>query len=287
MRRFIIGTDWWTDCDDAVAMRLLLRAHKEKRICICGIVINACDDDSVRSLDGFLSSEGVYDIPIGIDRDATDYGGKLTYHKRLSECATRYTSNEDAEDAVQLYKRILRDATEPIEMLEIGFLQCVAALLESPDGFELVEKKVKKIWVMAGKWDGDGEKEHNFEKTPRSRRGGSVFCELFPSDVTFLGYEVGYGVITGDRLSDGDVLHDVLCDHGSQNGRHSWDPMLALLALTGDEESAGYTVVRGKANVDALDGANHFKTDVNGRHTYVVKAREDDFYREKINELIK
>lgn len=27
MRNFILGTDWWTDCDDVVAIRILVRAH--------------------------------------------------------------------------------------------------------------------------------------------------------------------------------------------------------------------------------------------------------------------
>ena len=32
MRKFILGTDWWTDCDDAVAIRLLAREHVKKEI---------------------------------------------------------------------------------------------------------------------------------------------------------------------------------------------------------------------------------------------------------------
>lgn len=31
MRKFILGTDWWTDCDDVVALRILARAHKNKQ----------------------------------------------------------------------------------------------------------------------------------------------------------------------------------------------------------------------------------------------------------------
>lgn len=32
MRNFILGTDWWTDCDDAVAVRLLTRYMKQGKI---------------------------------------------------------------------------------------------------------------------------------------------------------------------------------------------------------------------------------------------------------------
>ena len=42
MRKMILGTDWWTDCDDAVAMRLLARAVKAGEVSLLGIGINAC-----------------------------------------------------------------------------------------------------------------------------------------------------------------------------------------------------------------------------------------------------
>ena len=54
MRKFILGTDWWTDCDDAVAMRLIARAVKAKEIQVLGIGINACMEHSVASLKAFL-----------------------------------------------------------------------------------------------------------------------------------------------------------------------------------------------------------------------------------------
>ena len=57
MRNFILGTDWCTDCDDAVAVRILARAHKSGKICIKGIGVNACMEYSAASLDGFLNTE--------------------------------------------------------------------------------------------------------------------------------------------------------------------------------------------------------------------------------------
>ena len=56
MRNFILGTDWWSDCDDVVALRLLCRAHKEKKINLLGIGINACMEYSAPSVEGFLKS---------------------------------------------------------------------------------------------------------------------------------------------------------------------------------------------------------------------------------------
>lgn len=95
MRNFILGTDWWTDCDDAVAIRMLARAHKAGEISIKGIGINACMEHSVKSLDAFLLSEEVDNIPLGIDLEATDFGGKPPYQKRLAGLPSRLNANTD------------------------------------------------------------------------------------------------------------------------------------------------------------------------------------------------
>ena len=293
MRNFILGTDWWTDCDDVVAMRVLTKAHKKGEINLCGIVLDACMEDSVRSLDGFLKLEGCNDIPLGVDEEATDFEGVPVYQRRLAPFSTRYTCNADAEVGVRLYRRILATSPEPVEILEIGFLQVLSALLESEGddisektGMELVKEKVSKFWVMAGKWDGDGEKEHNFCNNARSRKAGKVFCEKCPVPVTFLGWEVGYDVITGRGLSHDDQLWITMADHGSPNGRNSWDPMLVLLAIIGDEGKAGYEVVKGRARVDESDGANYFTRSKDGKHAFVVKAKENAYYEKMIDSII-
>lgn len=288
MRRFILGTDWWTDCDDAVAIRLLTRAVRDGQIELLGVGLNACMEKSVEALDALLSADGV-DVPIGLDREATDFAGRPVYQYAVYPRAQRYHANEEAEDAVQLYRRLLAGAQGTVEIIEIGFLQVIANLLESgPDdlsalsGRELVEKTVDKIWVMAGKWDEQGGMEHNFNNNPRARRAGAVFCEKCPVPVVFLGWEVGYGVITGKNLVREDILYTIMEAHGSAGGRHSWDPMTALLAITGDIGRAGYRAVRGTARVDAETGANYFTPDENGRHAYVIKAQENRWYEEQI-----
>lgn len=292
MRKIIFGTDWFTDCDDAVALRLVCRYVRSKKIELLGIGINACIEDSVASLKGFLSAEGIDGIPIGIDFDAVDYEGTPTYQKRLANICPS-VSNSDAEDAVRMYRRLLANANDCVEIIEVGYPQILSELLKSsPDdiskknGVELVSEKVSKFWLMAGKWDGDGEKEHNFCHSHRSRKAGKEFCELCPVGVTFLGWEIGYGVITGGSLNENDHLKKVLVDYGSENGRHSWDPMLTLLALIGDEKRAGYSTVSGKASVDESTGANFFEKDINGQHKFVVKMYENDYYEQQINILL-
>lgn len=293
MKNMILGTDWWSDCDDAVAVRVLTRAVKAGDVNLLGIIINACMADSVASLSGFLKWEGLDNVQIGIDKAATDYPGKLSYQKRLAATLNPAGSNEDAACGVRLYRKLLAASNEPVEIMEIGFLQVMAALLESEgdeisekSGLELVREKVSRIWVMAGKWDGQGEKEHNFCLNARSCKAAEVFCRLCPVPVTFLGWEIGYDVITGSSLAENDVLHQILIDHGSAMGRYSWDPMLVLLAVIGDEENAGYHTVSGTARVDALTGANYFTEDPKGLHKYVIKKYENEYYRKAIDDRL-
>lgn len=288
MKRILLGTDWWTDCDDAVAIRLLANAVRRGEAELLGIGINAAMPHSVASLRGFLAHSGL-SVPIGLDREATDFGGSPSYQARLAKTLCPQSSSGEAEDAVRLYRRILANATSPLEMVEIGYLQVAVGLLQSEgddvspkSGMELVKEKVTHFWVMAGKWDKDGERENNFCRNERARVAAEAFCRLCPVPVTFLGWEVGYTVLSGMGLPEEDPLCHVLRDHGSPDGRSSWDPMLALLALVGDPEQAGYRTVRGTARVDGETGANFFTPSEEGRHRFVVKAMPDSYYEKEI-----
>ena len=292
--KMLIGTDWWTDCDDAVAMRILTRAHKKEMIEILGIGMNACTEYSAVSLDAFMRSEGLPNIEIGIDHDATDFGGHPPYQERLSKLPSKYKSNLDCDDAVLLYRRILAKAEEKIDIIEIGFPQILSNLLLSkPDdssdlsGAELVLQKVNKLWVMAGKWDDlETGTEHNFAHNKRARVAANYLCQHWPTPITFLGWEISNEILTGDNLKKDDILYNVLCDHGSPNGRSSWDPMLVLMACINDEKQAGYSTVCGTAFVESDTGMNHFSFDSRGLHKFVVKDFCDDFYKQAINDII-
>ena len=50
MRNIILGTDWWTDCDDAVAVRVLSKFVKNGEINLKGVIIYACMEYSFASL---------------------------------------------------------------------------------------------------------------------------------------------------------------------------------------------------------------------------------------------
>lgn len=293
MRSFILGTDWGEDCDDAVALRILCRHHKAGKIRLLGVGVNTCDKDTAGSVYGFLKKEGVSDVAVGIDRAAAYLNIDARYQARLAKYAPE-KSNDDAEDSIRLYRRLIAEAPGKVEIMEIGFLQVLAgAITSQPDdispksGIELFSEKVEKVWIMGGKFDCQGGKEYNLSRHADACAAASVVCDKCPVPITFLGWEIGARLITGDELDKNDYLHEVLNDHGSGDGRESWDPMLCLMAIIGDEKKAGYSVKCGTARVDAETGCNYFEYDSNGKHKYVIKDFEDSYYSRQINDLIK
>ena len=291
-RNVILGTDWWTDCDDAVAIRILARAHLAGRFRVLGIVVDACFELSVPSIDAYLSAEGLCDVPLALDQDAVDFGRNPPYQAGLLKYPHR-RNNTDAEDPVRLYRRLIAAADGSVDILEIGYPQALAAFLESGGddispltGRELAAQKCGRLWMMAGRWDQDPGRENNFARNVRASRGGEAVCRLWPGEIVFLGFEVGMDVLTGGRLAENDVLAGILRDHGSPNGRSSWDPMLVELALSGDFAASGYTAHRGCATVDPETGENRFRHDPSGRHCFVSCREPIEFYRDRIDRLI-
>ncbi|MBQ7352708.1 MAG: hypothetical protein IJW54_01765 [Clostridia bacterium] len=289
MREFIFGTDWGGDCDDCVALRVISRFVKADKAKLLGIVINDNIDYSVSSMEEFLRLEGLKNIPLGIDKSGAVFGSHPTYQKRLG----KYTSNEACEDGVRTYRRLVAQANGKVEIIEVGFLHVLNAFLESHSddispltGYELMQSKVERIWSMAGSWHEAGGREYNICCGEASALGAKNLFEKCPVPITFLGWEIGHDVITGTTLDKNDYLYQALCDWGASEGRPSWDPMTALLALTGDIDKAGYTGVTGYASVKDSYGQNYFKEDINGPHTYVKRKFDVSYYANLIDEII-
>lgn len=290
MRNFILGTDWGEDSDDCIAVRILARAHKKGEINLLGIGINTLTEYSAPSLYRFLEREGTM-CQIGVDKSCPHKIEYVTYQKRLAKETDK--TNNNFEDAVRLYRKLIVESDGQVEILEIGFLQVICgALMSGPDdissktGKELFSEKVSKIWIMGGKWDQQAGMEYNLCKYQFARDASRTFVDNCPCPITFLGWEIGSRLITGDKLEKDDFLHIALNDHGSGSGRESWDPMLTVLALTNDNEKAGYKTVKGLASVDK-NGKNYFRCKPDGKDEYVIKAQSDSYYSDIINNLIK
>ena len=286
------GTDWWTDCDDVAALRLLLRAHKAGLIRLLGIGINSVMKASAPSVSAFCRAEGV-EPPIGVDRSAVRPGDGCRYQRLLASFPRSVENNESCPEAWRLYRGALAACPGKADILDVGFPQIIMQLLKSgPDelsplsGAALVKEKVGRVWLMAGKWDEKNGKEYNLSAYPACSEAGDHLCRECPVPIIFLGYEVGEDVITVPKEDETDLLRQAFKAHGSEKGRSSWDPMTALLAITQDPKRAGYSLVRGFARVDPVTGENSFTEDPAGPHAYVKRDYPPEYYAGIINSLI-
>ena len=285
----IFGTDWWTDCDDVAALDLLLRAHAQGLVDLKAIGVNSVMRYSAPSVKAMCEQYGLGDIPIGLDRAAERKGFMCLYQKKLASfCASGFV-NADCPEAYKLYRAALASVAEKAVIVEVGFPQILTELLQSsPDEFSglggerLVSETVKEIVVMGGRWDRSRGMEYNFFAYPVNRKAAAFLCGHCPVPLTFLGYETGKSVITCGKHTPG-LTGIAYAAHFSPRGRSSWDPMTALYAVTDNAAEAGYRKVRGRAAVNPKTGANSFTPDPSGPHAYLVKEKEDEFYREQIN----
>ena len=289
--RILHGTDWWTDCDDIAALRVLCRAHRANKIELACVGINSVMEYSAPSVSTFMENEGVK-APIGVDFAAVRPGDGCRYQKVLAAYPHSVKRNEDCMDAYKLYRKTLAGTQGKAQITEVGFPSILLQLLKSgPDEFspltgaQLVKEKVEKIWLMAGRWDMPRGREYNLTAYPVCCEAGHYLCEHAPVPLIFLGFEVGMDVITGNTVPEGDLLRTAFTAHGSANGRSSWDPMLVTAAVTQDLAAAGYEAVWGKAHVDPKTGENSFAPGA-GTHAYLVKTKPDAFYADHINGIL-
>ncbi len=301
-RHVILDTDWFTDVDDVMALRVLLRLQERRFVTLHGVCLNAVFPESVRSVDAFLLAHGV-DVPVAITRqEIQEPSLGPSYQKRLATLPSKYESNEDAPLPVALYRSLLASAPERLHLLSIGFTENLAELLESPpddlsplSGRELVAQKCAHLWMMAGKWPKG--REYNVAGAygnPRLIAASNRVFRSWPTPVTFLGFEVGHTVLAGVNLPQDDLLKTAMEDY-HQHPRYSlggatlppprhqthfcWDPLLILLAAgVISPENGRYDTMQGTAILHPETGENDFFPQKDGPHQYVVKTCADDQY---------
>ena len=280
-RKFILDTDWFTDCDDCVALRFLIRSLDEEHH-LLGVNVNATTEYSYPSLKAFMDREGVA-YPIGLeDPIYTPSAGSYNFAYQKDMAKGSVYTNADGEKSLDFYKRLLEENDE-VEIVSIGFLTSIAKTFQA---YPQLVKKVKRLWIMGGKWDEQGGLEYNFccngnrDVIQASR---FVVNELDVEKV-FLGFEVGADVFTGRRLLEKDILGRALKAYGCANGRQSWDPMLIIAAFCEKYKDA-YGYETGKAFLGE-NGEAYFTADKNGVDRYALKTHCNTYYEEVIDDII-
>ena len=155
---------------------------------------------------------------------------------------------EGRPDGWPLYRKLLAGAPDgSVTICSIGFLTCLAQLLESPpddlsplDGVELVRRKVARAVVMGGAFADAAEPEYNFAMDPKAVL---AFFRLWPREVeiVFSPAEVGDAidyppaqVVADIDWTDRHPIKQVYQRCDCATGQRMWDPLAVIQAVEGD-----------------------------------------------------
>ena len=149
---------------------------------------------------------GNREIPIGIRKGKGEYID-WQHGKVLSENFPHAFIREEAEETTKLYRKLLSQSDDnEITIVTVGPLSNILRLIDSkPDeysplsGRELIEEKVKEFVIMGGEYP-EGKREWNFDG---NMPGVTKYVlENLNTPITFLGYEIGENMKTGEVFND-------------------------------------------------------------------------------------
>jgi inosine-uridine nucleoside N-ribohydrolase len=223
------------------------------------------------------------EIPIGVVRgEAVNIGASQKWDSVIAEkYPHRIRSNEEVEDAISLYRRILSaQQDQSVTIVTVGFLTNMANLLNSLpdkysplDGKALIKKKVKQLVCMAGNF-GEGMGKFKEFNVVRDAVSSKIVFDQWNTPIVFSGFEIGAKLFSGLPLVNSSMQNSpvkevfeisIPKDPQDKNGRKSWDQTAVLIAVRGYEKY--YYGVKGKI-IGKDDGSNSWNYNGHG-HIYI------------------
>lgn len=290
-KKIIFDTDIGGDCDDVVALDLLISAHKQGLCHFLGVSCNSSIPGGPGCARAVLKYRGMGELPLsalpGWQKQEKWYGTVVS--KTFPEL-----SRPDVPFLAPLPMLRKLVAENPgVALVSVGNLLNMAALLESGpdefsplDGIALCRQNVSAFYVMGGCFVPEKEAtgNPNLRDTPFAEcnikqdvPASIAFFKLAPCPVYLLPWEAGDKVISGKVLvKEGENCPDGLSiiARGDIHGRSSWDPMTALIAVWGHEPWMRLSPA-GHVTVDD-EGVTWYEEKADGQHYILYLNRPED-----------
>jgi len=297
--KVIFDSDMGPDYDDAGAIALLHAFADQGKAEVLATVASTKYAGVAAVLNAFNTYFKRPGIPVGVPKgwalELKDF--QHWTDTIIANYPHAVNHNEEAEDAVTLYRRIL--AAQPdhsVTIITVGFLTNLDNLLKSApdklsplDGKALVKKKVAKLVSMAGRFPAG--KEFNVDQHPQASH--NVF-ESWPTPVWYSGFEIGEKIKCGLPLVHNNSIRNnpvkdvfrisIPLAAEDSSGRMSWDETAVLVGVLGYQQ--WYNVKRGKIKVDAASGANTWVNNEKGDQYYLVEKASPADVQKLIDELM-
>lgn len=294
MKKILFDTDLGDDCDDVLALDLLLAANRFGECELTGITYSSICRNSPSCIHAITSYYGMGNIPIGRmtipenTKNGKDYYATAVTERFTGKDAPTYATSLDA---VKLLRKLLVENGHST-IAVTGYMTNIAALLQSEadeysplSGMELVLETVDEFAVMGCDFAHQdalnlrvrGVDENNDAVIiPEWNIIGDIAAAQYmfrysPVPIVVSPYSVGYKMCTGapmvhvGRGETPDSLSFIL--RNFPEGRDSFDPTTVLYAIYGAKPWF-YRSVPGEVTI--LDDGTSFFSTINGGNTRVL-----------------
>jgi hypothetical protein len=272
-----------TDCDDAGALAVLHALADRGEAEILATVVSSRYPWSAPCVEAINRYYGRGDLPIGAPKtEWADTGRRGSRYARAisKEFSTSMATNEDAPDAVEVYRSVLAEQRDgSVVIVTVGYLTNLRDLLQSPpdgisslSGRELVEKKVRRWVCMGGRYP-----EHldpgvfgNFKPDPSS---AVIAVKHWPGPIFFsgTGEKVGTGCRLKETPSENPIRRVYELYLKEKKTRPSWDLIAVLFAV---RENAPYWKIQHQGHNHLFEnGTNQWRDKEDPRH-HLVELKE-------------
>ena len=310
VKKVIFDTDLGGDCDDVMALDLLLAADRHHECELIGISYSSVDRTGIPCIHAILRQHGYAHLPLGRltipeGREPIDFYATAVAEAFPDPDAPTYDSTPDAVR----FLRSLLSQNDNVTLIVTGFLTNLANLLQSPpddisplDGVSLVKEKVDEIALMACDFrhlsgispnasdireDGSlaPQKEYNIMLDIPAAQKTFALC---PVPIVCSPFELGFRMISGKPMVDhgaGNTPDSLsFIRYGAQNGRDSWDPATALYGVYGARPWY-YLSAPGTIRIDD-NGISDFSPQPDGLHRLLLAARTKEEIAAELDRLV-
>ncbi len=265
--RVIFDTDMGNDCDDALALAILHAFETRGECKILAVTVTKSHPLSAALCERINAHYSRPEIPVGLVAN-----GKTPEMQDMLKVAGLKPRAAYPNATDLLLSTLRRQPDGSVVIVQVGFSTNLARLLESPEGRELAQKKVRLLSVMAGAFP-SGPKEFNvWTDIPSARK---VFGE-WPGPIVFSGFEIGKALpfpataIANDFRSDpaNPVVEAYKLFRAFPHDRPTWDLTAALYAVRPDRK---YFDVSEPGDVTVTDdGRTEFHANPSASRRYLI-----------------
>ena len=278
--RIIFDTDLGPDYDDVGALAFLHAMADSGKAEILATVSSNKHELVAPSIDVINTYFGRSDLPVGAPKtEGVNLGSSQHWADSIvAKYPHSIKSTSMVTNAVEVYRKTLNNQPDKsVTIVTVGFLTNLANLLKSgPDnissltGKELVDRKVKRLVSMAGKFPEGKEFNIYMDST-----ASEYLYENWPGEIIFTGFEIGWEIRTGLKLIKSEIKNSPVKDvfrisiplsEEDKYGRMSWDETAVLIGVYGTD--GFFDTVRGEIIVNA-DGSNTWDNNPDGKQFYV------------------